>query len=71
MSARLFPDMPPEREAIALEKLCLARRVNVLAHCVDVADAKVWDAAPIWAEIGRCVQAIGFIDELLPTHGGG
>ena len=52
MSARLFPDMPPEREAIALERLCLARSVNVLAHCVDVADAKVWDAAPIWAEIG-------------------
>jgi hypothetical protein len=70
MTARLFPDMPPEREKIALEKLCLARRVNSLVHHADVVEATGGDPAPLHAEIHRCVRAIHFIDELLTVQGG-
>lgn len=67
---RVLPDMPRERETIALEKLALRHRLRSLVEHHDTVEATGGDPAAFKAEIGHTLRALGVIDALLNIQGG-
>jgi hypothetical protein len=68
---RLLPDVPPQLEGAALERLMLRRRLHALVERHEAIKANGHDTTSIRAEIARCVRAIEIIGQLLNVQFGG
>lgn len=64
MTARLIPDVSPERESALLDRFALRRRAYALSEQADCIEANGGDAEHLRAELARTRTALDAINEL-------